>query len=143
MSQIKPNPIYETAAAPVDGNSARVIRPGKGYTIDVKSHMPEWDAPPVCVPPSRFPRTRDFQNLIGIRKGRLRVVGLLPGGGGKWLVKCACGVYTYRKSAAIKKVFTDPAAHHDACRQCTALAFLKREEHYRRTGKDANIQDYF
>ncbi|MCS5452540.1 hypothetical protein ACJVQT_23025 [Enterobacter huaxiensis] len=141
--KIRENNIYDYSSAPVNGNASRVIQRGKGYEFDVKSSVPEWDNPPLVRPRHQLPRDRDFTDLTGIRKGRFIVKGLLPGPGSKWLVRCSCGKYTYRTAKAIRSLATNPNAHHDACRQCTALAFAKREAEFRRTGKDTDIQDYF
>lgn len=145
MYEIKPNAIYETAAAPVNGNAARVIQKGKGYTIDVISDVQEWDNPQPIIPKSQHPKDSGFKDLTGMKKGRFTVIGLLPGKGKKgyrWLVRCTCGKYTMRGTKSIKSTAKNPAAHHDACRQCTALAYLRRNEVWRRTGKNPDIQDF-
>ena len=80
--------------------------------------------------------------MMGKKKGRFTVIGLLAGGkANTWVVRCSCGTYTTRTTKSIKGAETNPAAHMDACRECMQLAYRKKEEVWRRTGKEANLED--
>lgn len=83
-----------------------------GEAFEPKTIEWRWDTPP----PMR-PIPPDAPSLLGLRVGRLRVVGLLdaepkrremglskPAKGARWVVRCDCGAYEARKS----KTLTDP-----------------------------------
>lgn len=81
--------------------------------------------------------------MIGKKRGRLTVIGLAEDQGAKvksgarYVVRCVCGMYSYRRGAPFKK----NADEFDACERCRELLFLKRDEIKRRTGKWVEWKD--
>lgn len=139
---MKANKVYDEPLAPVDRVAARVISGGTHYDPKKKVLEEEFIAPPPMVPKHRHPRDASFIDLTGRKKGRFTVIGLMERDGpARWVVRCACGTYTLRTAKSIKSADTNPNARMDACSQCKHLAAMKREEVWRRTGKDANLED--
>lgn len=78
------------------------------------------------------------QTLVGKRCGRLTILGLSNDYKGKWVVRCQCGTFTLRN----KKVLTNPENMKiDCCENCRHLLYIKRAEHFRRTGKEITWSD--
>jgi len=131
-----------SSRAPINKLAAIVTASGFSYQPNCKVQVQEYVGPPEMVPKYKHPKIDSFKDLTGIKKGRFTVIGLMANEKGKWVVRCVCGTYTTRSAKAIKSVDKNPNAHLDACRECMHNAYRKREESYRRTGKDANIEDY-
>lgn len=74
-------------------------------------------------------------DLRGKKFGRFTVVGIARDIRRQWVVRCACGTYSTRSAKAIK----NPENVQDRCEHCRHVAFLKREEVWRRTGVDQDI----
>jgi hypothetical protein len=76
------------------------------------------------------PAVRPFDGLtprdyFGFRMGALRVLGLaapgLGGKGRKWVARCDCGLYVFRREAALKNYEARPEITGGACcPRCTA-----------------------
>jgi hypothetical protein len=124
------------ATIPIDRVAFRVTRPGEGYIPKKIIQTNDSDIPI----PTRSKLPHNLENdLSGYRFGRFIVIGFASGGlKGSWVVRCDCGVYSTRKTRAV----LNPLNTQDRCEHCRHLAFLKREEAYRRTGKDADINEY-
>ena len=116
---------------PVDRVAARVTRGGINYTPNKKILTDDSDLPLPTIP-----NPSSVHDLSGHKFGRFVVTGWFAGGG-KWVVKCNCGIYTTRKTKAV----TNPNNKQDRCERCRHLAFLRREEHWRIHGKDINIDE--
>ena len=129
------------ALKPVDRTAALVVSRGIHYEMSSKNNQVEYVGPPKMVSQKDFPRTSTFIDLTGRSKGWLKVLGMMQGGGGRWVVRCVCGTYTTRSAKSIKSAEIKLAANFDACRECMHIAHMKREEIYRRTGKDVNISE--
>jgi hypothetical protein len=84
------------------------------------------------------PLPKGVINLTGLVVGRLTVIGLSKESKGCWVVRCACGIFTLRRAKALKNARN----HWDRCEECRHLAYLKRTEHWRRTGKNKPICDF-
>lgn len=131
------NNVYDNKRTPINKTAALVISKGTHYEPDCKIQVKEFDSPPMMLDRRHFPKNPNFVDLTGKEKGRFRVVGLLAGSKlNQWVVRCSCGKYTTRTTKSIKSVDLNESANFDACRECKHLAFLKRNEHWRRTGKD-------
>lgn len=130
---MKDNKIEKIASSvPVDKTAALVTSSGVDY-VPNKEILTNDQSTPIRTRP-----VKTGENLTGKRRGRLTVVGLARDIKGSWVVRCDCGTYTTRKAKAIKNENND----QDRCEECRQLAFLKREEHYRRSGKDKDIKEY-
>lgn len=123
---------------PINKTAALVI--GKGFhyepnkkvqTIESKNPLPTRDAyyQEIYSP--------TFTNCTGIKIGRLTVIGIYSRSKG-WVCRCDCGMYCVRRQKAI----LNKNNTQDRCEECRHLAFLKKDEKYRRTGKDVDINDY-
>ena len=123
---------------PVNGNAARVTQSGEHFEPRKNIKTLHKTAPPEIERdlPSLTPT--GFKNLTGMRRGRLTVIGLLKGSLKRWVCRCDCGRYTARRAKAIKNKNNT----QDRCDECRHLAFLKREEAWRRTGVDQDINNF-
>lgn len=133
--------IYPHNFLPVNKTAVRVVSKGESYQPDCKIQNPEFIGPPAVIPRHQLPSTPGFIDLTGRKKGRFTVLGLMAGEKGKWVVRCVCGTYTTRSAKSIKSVETNPNAELDACRHCMHIAYRKREDIFRRTGKDVNLSE--
>lgn len=131
----KRNSIYDTARVPVNYNAARSMSGGYSHQHRLKpSNHTEWDFCP------ELDKVTSRGDLTGLSKGRLTVVGKLKSST-KWVCRCACGKFVLRNAKKIKLAQYHQNANIDACRVCCHLAFLKRNEHWRRTGKDITHEE--
>lgn len=108
----------------MSGKPMAVLEQDTPYTV-----MPEW-----MVGEGDY---HTLPNLTGIQRGRLIAYGFYRPAR-KWACRCGCGMHVLRSTKAI----SNDKNLADACLACRELMFLKREEHYRRTGKDTNIEDF-
>jgi hypothetical protein len=101
---------------PVNGDAARVMRPGEHFDSKfMRASMEVFDAPPTVVTPLP-PRVED---LRGVRFGRFTVLGYH--GAKRWVVRCACGMFALRRTKAIKNEFNG----EDRCEYCRATFVLR------------------
>jgi len=77
-------------------------------------------------------------DLTGRMVGLLSVLGMARDTNGRWVVRCVCGIYSLRNAKAIK----NSENTQDRCELCRYKAFLKRDDHFRRTGRDSDITSY-
>lgn len=129
------------ALSPVNKTAALVVSKGVHYEMNCEIQVPEYVGPPKMTPRHLLPKCPSFTDLTGWQKGRFKVIGMMAEHKGRWVVRCACGTYTTRSSKSIKSVEHNPNARFDACRQCMHFAQMKREEAYRRTGKNLDISE--
>jgi hypothetical protein len=112
------------SSSPLNKDAA-LARDGRGEHYDADAYRGDnaqcWDAPPamVAVPPA-------VAGLVGVKVGRLTVLGLRPTKPtGKrpasWVVRCVCGTYTTRTARAIK----NPANVNDMCARCDRTRILR------------------
>lgn len=126
------------ALTPINITAALVVSKGVHYQPDCTIQVKEYIGPPAMIARHKLPKNPSFTDLTGIKKGRLKVIGLMEGERGKWVVRCVCGTYTTRSAKSIKSIATNPSANFDACRECAHAVYRKRKEIYRTTGKDMN-----
>lgn len=127
------------ARVPIDSVAALVT--GRGVHFEPNKRSQAGDSEfPIQTRSITFSErnTAGFIDLTGRRVGRFTVIGVARDFKGKWTVRCDCGRYSTRSARAIK----NPANTQDRCEHCQHLAFLKREEFWRRTGRDADIRDF-
>lgn len=116
------------ASRPVNKQAAKVLGGGIRYEPKIKMQNRRWDAPP---PMKSVPK--DAPQLVGVRCGRLTVVGLLDesrNGEAAWVVRCTCGAYETRKAKAVR----NPANSQDRCYVCRHLEHLKHQDNRRKYG---------
>lgn len=126
------------ALHPINRVAARVVF-GKNdnYIPAKKINAPDQDFPhPMYKNLSEFLKDPNWRDLTGIRFGRFTTIGKSIEFNGRWVVRCDCGVYSIRRGKSI----LNPENSQDRCDLCRHLVFLKREEHYRYTGKDLDIR---
>ncbi|HEX7718421.1 MAG TPA: hypothetical protein VF389_01325 [Woeseiaceae bacterium] len=122
------------ARTPVDRVAARVVCARGEYFTPNKQVLTNDSEMPLATRPV----PANTEDLTGRRFGRFVVLGLSRDLTGRWVVRCSCGRCSMRRSRAV----TNPENGQDRCEHCRHLAFLKREERWRRTGRDADIRDY-
>ena len=78
---------------------------------------------------------KNIKDLAGTRFGKFIVIVLAKHVPKRWVVKCACGVYTLRTSKSIN----NPQNNRDQCELCRHLEHLKMQDLYKRIGDKADI----
>lgn len=127
------------ARVPVDRVAVRVTGGGVHFYPNKKIQTADSPVPIAIREINRSERANpEFVDLTGSRIGRFTVIGAAKYVLGRWVVRCDCGTYSLRSSRAIKNA----ANSQDRCEQCRHLAALKREEYYRRTGRDTDINNF-
>lgn len=117
-----------TAKRPVNGTAAAVVSPGVRYDCPKRVQTAESEVPfPVRTVP------RYAANLTGTRRGSLVVAGLCVSGKGLWSCRCDCGKYVLRRAKALTNERND-----DRCEECRHLAYLRRTQEFRLTGKNTH-----
>lgn len=79
-----------------------------------------------------WPTPKLAKELVGVRFGRLTVLGYAFDFKGMWCVRCDCGTYALRKTKAVK----NPRNNRDRCEECRHLEQIQNSDHWRRTGKN-------
>lgn len=113
--------------SPVNKPAALVTGKGTHYTSKKKICQDHWSVPPPMRPPSP-----DTPKLVGVRFGQLTVMGRHRHKSGYWVVRCDCGSYETRRTKSV----LNPANGADRCDECRHLAYLRRHDEFRRTGKN-------
>lgn len=127
------------ALRPINSTAARVVSVGTAYVPDKKVNGLEFANRPALRPITRFDRVNQgFKDVTGQKRGRLVAIGLLNEVGIRWVARCGCGVYVVRKA----KAMVNPSNDADACAECLHVMYLKRNEQFRRTGKNALLRDF-
>jgi hypothetical protein len=117
---------------PVDRVAARVTRQGFKYEPAKWVRTSDQPTPFATIKPTKaHTNNASFADLTGRRVGRLVVYGLT--GFGSWACRCDCGTHTLRHAKSIK----NPAnAEIDRCEHCRHLAYLRRADEFRQTGRN-------
>lgn len=128
------------ARAPVNRIAVRVVLfKGEHFDPDKKVLTNDSETPLRVAQITRAMRMcPTFEDLTGKRFGRFVVLGISEDFNGQWVVRCNCGRYSTRR----KKSVLNPSNTQDRCEHCRHLAFLKREEVWRRTGRDVDICEF-
>ena len=114
---ISSTPLNTDAAKARDGGGVHWEPETKQSPGKVRSHAP---------PPMRpLPKVPTCPNLVGLKVGKLTVIGMAAkrtSDGAAWVVRCVCGYYETRKARVLRR--PDYAA--DAmCDECRYLVELK------------------
>lgn len=126
------------ARKPVNKTAAIVTSCGVHYEPNKIVQTNDSDLPIATRPFTKAElKQQCFVDLTGFRVGRLSVIGAARDFKGRWVVRCDCGKYSTRRAKSIK----NPENVQDRCEHCRHLAFLKRNELWRRTGKHYDIRD--
>lgn len=96
------------ASVPVDGTAVNVVSRGEHYEGRVPAWHLHWKAPPLAIDE----KPHNAENLEGVRFGLMQVVRFYSRSYGhpkgcRWVVRCNCGDYEVRRTAAIKKADTE------------------------------------
>lgn len=120
---------------PVNATAARVMARGESFEYRTQ----EWcvDSPmPLPIKPIPAEAISTLPDLAGLRVGRLRVIGYSADRKARWVCRCGCGMYTLRKTPALRKGAAAP------CDQCYLLAASKARAHNARTGENKHGGDF-
>lgn len=110
-------------SSPINRTAAIVTgAKGEQYVPIINTGRKHYEAPPRTVTPPA-----GLESLIGSNIGRLVVVGWI---GKRWLVRCQCGRYEERRSKSVRTPNI-----RDRCGECERLIYMRRHEHWLRTGK--------
>ncbi|MEG5932476.1 hypothetical protein UXN85_20635 [Enterobacter hormaechei] len=137
--------ILDSKRTPVNKVAARVMAKGEHFITSKRmASQGDSDFPLPMLEEWQLDAGRKTQAdlMVGKKVGRFTVLGIAvhqpsnSAGGLRFVLRCSCGTYTYRRSKAIR----NPANMYvDCCERCRELLHLKRNEHWRRTGKDIEI----
>lgn len=121
------------ARVPIDRTAATAISKGVEFIPQKAVVNRDTDLPIAARPATTAERNnKSFVDLTGNRFGRFVVVGISDEFAARWVVRCDCGRYTTRTAKAIK----NPSNAIDRCEHCRHLAHLRRDEYWRRTGRE-------
>lgn len=111
-------------SAPIDRIARRVTLPGERFESRKVIQTNDSDLPIATRRPTRQERALpEFLDLTGTKQGRLLVLGQHAEKQGLWVVRCDCGIYTTRRSKALK----NPKNNGDRCESCRQTTFLKHQ----------------
>ena len=110
---------------PANATAARVV--ARGESFEYRTHAGCQDSP-LPLPTMPVPNNGTLPDLTGSRVGHLRVIGFSAERNGRWVCRCDCGMYTLRKTSALRKGTAAP------CDQCYLMAASKARAHNVRTG---------
>jgi len=132
MSRISP-------LLPINSTAARVVSAGTHYVADKKHGSAVYE----LKPPTRRATLKERQlpgylDLIGVRRGRLVVVGQADVAALNWVARCDCGSFVIRTNKAMRNA----ANEADACEECRHILYAKRAELWRRTGKHVELKEF-
>lgn len=119
---------------PIDATAGRVV--ARGEHFEYKATCKIYDSPYPM--PTWVPEQNTFRDISGMKVGRLSVIGYSAEFSGKWVCRCACGMYCLRKAKALTST-THPVL---PCYQCYRLAVRKKSEYFKKTGKDCEISSF-
>lgn len=127
------------ARRPINKTAAIVTSCGVHYEPNKIVQTNDSDLPIATRPITKAElKQKCFVDLTRFRVGRLLVIGAARDFKGRWVVRCDCGKYSTRRAKSIK----NPENAQDRCEHCRHLAFLKRNEQWRRTDKNCDIRDF-
>ncbi|EAQ8610119.1 hypothetical protein D7J76_22255 [Salmonella enterica] len=134
--------LFDVARVPANRVAARVIGKGIDWQPNKKREQGDSETPLPTLEICQMDRTQreQFYLFRGRVFGRMTVIGIAAikqGDSMRYVVRCACGTYTYRRAKAIK----NPKNNMDCCDYCRHLLHLKRNEIHRRTGKNLKWED--
>ena len=136
--------ILDMNRAPINRVAAQVTGKGVHWDPKKKREAGDSDMPLPLMPMEKldYQQRKQLAALSGKKFGRMIVIGVAAEQGSKtkpmrFVVRCACGTYTYRRSKSIRNAENSV----DCCDHCRHLLYLKRWEIKRRTGKDVTWED--
>lgn len=115
------------ARIPADATAARVMQRGVSYVAERAEAAGVCSDLPLPIRASGFQCNED---LTGRAWGRMVVLGLARDRRERWVCRCVCGHYVYRKARTIKKADPD-----EACHACQHVDQLKRKSTWIATGE--------
>lgn len=114
---------------PIDRTAAKVVSTGPDYSLSDYKPPNTVDS---VLPYPLLNCPKDVENLLGEKWGRLEVIGFHSTrrtgrskthfASNKWVVRCACGMYSIRTSQAIKRK-SNP---DECCGKCDYLKIIRR-----------------
>lgn len=125
MSETNTKSFDGTSRDPVNKTAAIILSKGQRYKETVKIACAHFE---VCPPLRKIPW--NAPKLVGMRNGRLTVVGLYADGISAWVVRCDCGDYETRTAKAIR----NPKNFGDRCVKCRKIASERASYEWLKTG---------
>lgn len=115
------------ARVPIDATAKRVVSSGTRYEVPKAALTTEV----VSDTPLPTRPVKDGVDLTGVVFGYLTVVGLSSDRNGRWVCRCVCGQYCYRRARSMRSATDSPPA----CPKCCHGFHLQRVSHYISTGQ--------
>lgn len=84
--------------------------------------------------------SKKYEDITGFKFGRFTVMGLFKHKNNvfsTWVCRCICGNYEIRSKKSIK----NPENFGDRCHECRNLAYVKKRDIWRRTGKEMDMRN--
>jgi hypothetical protein len=110
-------------SVPINKAAAVVVGKGEHYNPNKKVVNVDSDFPLLT---KKLPL--NAENLIGIKRGQLIVLGMSKDKNGRWVMRCTCGRYTLRT----RKAILNEDNQNDCCELCRHWNYVKRTDKYYR-----------
>lgn len=123
--------------APVDRTASNVTSTGTHFEPSFERAIRDQREPYPTRPIPPSPTAKITSALIGMRYGRMQVIGLSRDILGRWVVRCACGIYTLRRFSAIR----NPENNNDCCSECHYIAKKTLKQASTAAGKQLELSD--
>ena len=131
---------------PINKTASLVVGKGERYDYKTTHSIYESEFMPPCIANLKdlskkkmnMQRVESFIKLMGVKKGRLTVVGLIKPAksnkinGCRFVVRCDCGMYTIRRS----KSLNNKKNVDDCCGRCQRLKDRNRHSEYLAYGRN-------
>lgn len=132
--------VFELGGKAINKNTAMAISGGTNYERTREHSQYHFKNKPLIpeLPKNQTPEFAEKLKIrIGQKRGRLTITNWF--GSKTWLCRCSCGDYVSRNEKSFRPEKLDK---FDACPDCENLVFLKKKQHFAKTGKDCNIEDF-
>ena len=135
-------------STPVNKTAAMVTGSGEHFEYTPKDGHELISKTPLKIVPIKYSQRNNptFIDYTGCRKGRLSVIGLgePAKNGARWVVRCDCSNYTYRKTKSLNGIiYGTDSVHLDACAECKDMIHIKRHYQWLKTGKDVDSSEFY
>ena len=120
---------------PVNSTAARVLARGESFEYRTQDWSSDSSLPLLVMPPP-VDAQPNLPNLTGLRVGRLKVIGFSANRNARWVCRCDCGMYTLRKTSALRRGTAAPSD------QSYFLAASRARDHNARAGDSKHGGDF-
>lgn len=113
--------MFDTHLLPINKTAAFVVSGGVHFDAKIKPNPhDERDTMPYL---RRKWDTQKIFNLTGLKVGWLTVIGLSEEKDNRWVCRCVCGKYVFRKAKSLQRI----KSVDDKCLHCAKLDYLSKK----------------